>query len=46
MQDKQLPIRTRMAPSPTGEMHVASYGDLLKKLCFAKTASWPVYFKN
>ncbi len=36
MQDKQLPIRTRMAPSPTGEMHVASMATLLKNYAFAK----------
>lgn len=36
MQDKQLPIRTRMAPSPTGDMHVASMATLLKNYAFAK----------
>jgi len=36
MQNDQLPIRTRMAPSPTGEMHVASMATLLKNYAFAK----------
>jgi glutamyl-tRNA synthetase len=36
MQDKQLPVRTRMAPSPTGEMHVASVATLLKNYAYAK----------
>lgn len=30
------PIRTRMAPSPTGEMHVGSMGVLLRNYAFAK----------
>jgi glutamyl-tRNA synthetase len=36
MEDNQLPIRTRMAPSPTGEMHVASMATLLKNYAHAK----------
>ncbi len=36
MPNQQLPIRTRMAPSPTGEMHVASMATLLKNYAFAK----------
>lgn len=36
MQDNQSPIRTRMAPSPTGEMHVASMATLLKNYAYAK----------
>lgn len=30
------PIRTRMAPSPTGEMHVGSFATLLKNYAYAK----------
>ena len=30
------PVRTRMAPSPTGEMHVGSMATLLKNYAFAK----------
>ncbi len=30
------PVRTRMAPSPTGEMHVGSLATLLKNYAFAK----------
>ena len=29
-------VRTRMAPSPTGEMHVGSMATLLKNYAFAK----------
>ena len=29
-------IRTRMAPSPTGDMHVGSMATLLKNYAFAK----------
>ncbi len=36
MQHKQSPVRTRMAPSPTGEMHVASMATLLKNYAYAK----------
>lgn len=36
MQENQSPVRTRMAPSPTGEMHVASMATLLKNYAFAK----------
>jgi glutamyl-tRNA synthetase len=36
MQDNKLEIRTRMAPSPTGEMHVASLATLLKNYAYAK----------
>ena len=36
MQSDQTPIRTRMAPSPTGDMHVASMATLLKNYAFAK----------
>lgn len=35
--DKTItPVRTRMAPSPTGEMHVGSMAILLKNYAFAK----------
>jgi glutamyl-tRNA synthetase len=30
------PVRTRMAPSPTGEMHVGSFSVILKNYAFAK----------
>ncbi|NCN06999.1 MAG: hypothetical protein GW946_04125, partial [Candidatus Pacebacteria bacterium] len=33
---KNTDVRTRMAPSPTGDMHVGSMGVLLKNYAFAK----------
>jgi glutamyl-tRNA synthetase len=36
MSSSSLPIRTRMAPSPTGEYHVGHIATLLKNYAFAK----------